>query len=248
MPISINHDFTTAAASSNPMGPYPNQVVIDFGRPGFDDFPVSMRDLIHWTAYRLDCDYGNHRTASLLRAIAEQFYPIEEDQADWIIEEIQTEGRELKYEFEDAVPPVVDIRLLQLVEGFAICTDTFGEEPFMFPAIARNASNYLDFSFPPEAFEHYGIRGIRIHCLDLIHWQQSNIELLEMAHQNEDAWLDAWDASCARGNANSKHRNDLRLRSQYGDHMVEEPSDETSKRTALAADPDAILRELAGLI
>ena len=248
MPIAINRDSTAAAAASNPMGPYPNLVVIDFGRPGFDDFPVSMRDLIHWTAYRLDRDYGNHRTASLLRASAEQYYPNEEDQADWIIHEIEAQGRDVEYDFEEVPPSVVDVRLLQLVDGFAICTETFGEEPFVFPAIARNASNYLDFSFPPEAFEHYRIRGIRLHCLDLIHWHQSNIELLEMAHQNEDAWLDAWESSSARGNANTKHRNEMRLRSQYGDHMVDGPFDESYKGTTNPAEQDAILRELASLV
>lgn len=252
MPIAINRASTSAIAATNRLGDYPNMVVVDFGRPRFDYHPISMRDLIQWTAYRLDCDEGNHRTAVILRAIAEQYYPNCDDQADWVIEELQDRGVEVDCDFDEAPPPAADRRLLGLVEGFAICTETFdeplweGQAPT--PALARNASNYLDFEFPEEALERFGIRGIRVYALDLIHWAQSSIELDEMAYQDEGVWLDAWECSSDRRIANAKHRSQIRIRARHGDHGVDGAFDASTRGITGPAEQDAILAELDVLI
>lgn len=252
MPITISRAATADIAASNLTANYPNSVVVDFGRPKFHYQIIKMRELIHWTAYRLEGEDGNHRTASLLRAVAEQFYPNSHDGADWILDELQDQGIEIDFDFEEMSPPTIDMRLLGLVDGFALIGDTFaeplwtGETPT--PALARNAANYLDFEFPDGAFEQYGIRGIRVYCLDLIHWIQSSTDLLEMAYQSEDAWLDAWEQSHERMVANAKYRGDLRRRARYGDDFADDVDGPESEGTADIATQDTILTELAGLV
>ncbi|WP_449396780.1 hypothetical protein [Devosia riboflavina] len=252
MPIVIDHISTAAIAASNPHGSYPNVVVVDFGRPRFNYCPISMRDLIQWRAYRLDSDDGNHRAAILLRAVADHFYPIRDDQADWIIEDLEDRGIPIDHDFDDVSPPAVDLRLLGLVDGLVSDTETFdevlweGQEPT--PALVRSAANYLDFMFPDEAFNLYGIRGIRIYVLELIHWFQSSIDLREMAHQDEEAWLDAWELSSDRHSANDRYRAVVRLRARHGDDAVNGRSQPSSRGTTDPTEQDAVLAELAGLI
>jgi hypothetical protein len=52
MSISIDHDapvqWITVGGKE-----HPRQVVLDFGRPGMKLY-TDVRDIIHWTAYRLD--------------------------------------------------------------------------------------------------------------------------------------------------------------------------------------------------
>jgi hypothetical protein len=246
MPVAIDHVSTAAIAASNPLGSYPNVVVVDFGRERFNYCPISMRDLIQWTAYRLDCDGGNHRAASLLRAIAEQFYPMSEDQADWIIEDLEDQGRLISHDFEEVFPPAVDPRLLKLVDGFACCPETF--EQHSMPALDRNEANFLDFAFPDVAVVRFGLRGIRIHCLDLIWWHYADNECREMAHQDEEAWLDVWEMSSDRHLTNERYRADIRMRANYGDHAVDGDRRPSHGGTTHPAEQDAILAELAGLI
>jgi hypothetical protein len=252
MTIAIDHESTAAAAASGPFGDYPNLVVVNFGRPRFDYCPVNMRDLIQWTSGILDGEGGNHRTASLLRAIAEQFYPNQDDLADWIHEDHQDRGIEIDFDFDEVFPPVADQRLLGLVDGYALCTETFdealwdGQQPT--PVLARNAANYLDFDFPDEAFERYAIRGIRVYCLDLIYWMRSGSDLGDMAYQDEDAWLDAWELSSDRHRVNEKYRSEVRVLARHGDKAVDAPFDASSGGATDPEEQDAILDELSGLI
>ena len=254
MTIAIDHVATAAIAASNRLGDYPNLVVINFGRPGFEYFPISMREIVHWTAYRLDLEDGNHRTASLLRAVAEEFYPNLDDQANWILDELLDQDQDIAvdFEFNEVPPPPVDVRLLGLVDGLAVCHDTFDEllwdGQLRTPVLVRNSSSYLDLAFPDAAFDRYGIRGIRVYCLDLIYWAQSFTDVRESAYQNEDAWLDALEYSAARHRANEKVRSEMRQRARHGDHAVDSMDNSSHPGTTDPAEQDAILAELEGWI
>lgn len=251
MPITIDIESTTSIAASNPVGSYPNIVVVNFGLPEVDAWSISMRDLTQWAAYRFDSEGGNHRTASLLRAIAERYYPMQDDEALWIIENLQNQGINVNASFEETEPPAVDLRLLDLVDGFALCSDTCSEplwdgQPST-AVLDRNAKNYLDFEFPNQAYDDFGIRGIRVFCVDLVHWVRSSVDLEEAGYQDEDAWLDALKSSVDRHVVNTKHRSDMKLRARHGDHAIDYA--ETQPKSGNRADRkdlDAILEELAG--
>ena len=224
MPITIDHEYTAAISALNPIGYFPRELIVDLGRPNFESFTISMREIIQWTAYRLDREDGNHRTASLIRAVAEQFYPVLRDEAEVLLDDLHYDGVEVDFDFAEVPPPAVDPRLLGLADGFAICSDTFYEadsNDLVPSAHVRNADNYLDFEFPEGAVERYNIRGIRVHALDLIHCIQSTIEVGEASFQSEDAWLDALELSHARHEVNHKYRSEVRLRARCGDDAVD---------------------------
>jgi hypothetical protein len=180
-------------ADDNPT--YPRQVVVDLGRPGMR-YGIEMRDLIHWTAYRLDIgsegSIVNHRAAVALRSIAEQYFPYIEDEADYIAEE-------LEIELEDDVPAVTsaqrfNIRLLDLVDGMVFVGTSFSEmlwnDQTPHPLLAANAANTIDFEFLTAAFEHTGIRGIRVAVNDLINWLLASESCEELSFLEEESAID----------------------------------------------------------
>ena len=233
---------------------HPRQINVDLGRPSAC-FMLSIRQLIHWTAYRFDTGFDdgdvNHHQAMILRAIAEDFYPSRSNVAEYICGEF-VEDRSL-----ETLQPAnlnvsdVDVRLLELSDGLAVCHHTFAEAVWSdqqpTPALARNAQNYFDVQFPPQAFEKYGVKGLRLYTLDVIHFIKSSIDLEEMSYQGQEAWLDALDLSRDRQLANQKFRLDADGRAKYGDHGVDwsfsGPSATTSPEEA-----DSILQELDGLV
>ena len=229
---------------------HPRQVVVDFGRHGLR-YSMSMHELIHWTAYRLDSahdDYiANHRVAVVLREIADDFYPPFEDGGDCIAEDLIEDGSTEDFSFSMPLAPAVDHRLLDLVDGHVFVQGTFGEmlwgdqEPTA--VLDRNQKTTLDFPFPEVAKARYGVLGIRLHTLDLIHWLQTSVDLREMAFQDEELWLDAFDLSHRRACLNDEHRREARTRALHGDAIV----DRVDETPTSMEEADVVLAELDAL-
>lgn len=251
MPLTLDHTAWTQWITLEDGTSHPRQAVVDFGRPGMR-YSVSMRELIHRTAFHLDAcdddDIINHRAAVVLRQIAEEYYPPLSDTGDLIAEELLEIDPASDFAFVVPPAPRVDARLFDLIEGYICASSTFGEvlwsdeEPT--PSLSRNSRKTLDFPFPKSAVERFGISGIRMMQLDLIHWLRSSIDLGEMAFENEELWLDALDLSHRRSQLNYEHRRAANLCARYGDAKMER--DDHAEPNASNA--DAILRELGGLI
>lgn len=237
--------------------PYPRQVVVDFGRPELR-YGLSVRELVHWFAYRLDTadnDYiTNHRLAVLLRAIAEHFYPFLDDETELLVENLQDSGCTDDLSFELPNAPDIDVRLLNLIDGFVVCDDAFVEalwgDEERTPALVRGEQNYLDVVFPPVVFDWFGIRGLRVHTLDLINLISSAINRTEMAYQDQEAWLDMLELAKHRNAANHDFRFDAYLRARHGDGRVDDLRNPESRErgTVSPEEQDTILEELKSLI
>ncbi len=253
MTIFLVPDSDTQWITSHSGDSYPRQVVIDLGRPGMR-YGIEMRDLIHWTAYRLDTGsqglITNHRTAAVLRNIAEEFYPYIDDEAGYLAEEIEDAGGECDTDFEDPTVPSVDRRLLGLEDGMAKVDYTFVEtllgdqEPH--PILQHNAATTIDFEFPSAAVQKFGIRGIRVCVLDLVGWLTEGAIRSALAFkENQDTWLDELEAAGLRAKAaGHRYRTDrvrwfTERRSTSSSPGVHAPS---------AAEQDRMLMELSALI
>ena len=233
---------------------YAWDIGIDFGRPELR-FSFTMRDLIHWTACRLDTGADghipNHRAASLLRGIAEEFYPYASDTADYLIEELQDAGCTDDFELEEYRPAAVDLRLLDLREGFICVKSTFEEtlwsDQERNPTLVFNAGKTIDFPFPPAAVKYYGVAGLRICVLDLVQWFRSAAQLHVMSYNSEDSWLAELEAATCESRKMAESCFSDRM-ARYGDDWQEllsrpeEPSDHSEEPA------NEILRELEGLI
>lgn len=232
---------------------YPRQVVIDLGLID-GRYCLEMRDLIHWTAYRLDTGGGgaiNHRTAVLLRSIAEQFYPYGEDEADYIIEDLREEGCVDDLEYEDPATPPVDPRLLGLTDGMVHVSETFDEvlwsDQAPHPILRRNAAETVDFLFPTVVAEAFGIKGIRVCVLDLLSWLIEHANREALSFENEDAWLTELEISRLRKTAAVSRYQSQRLRGQV--EKASNGGERAIKREALSdAQKDQALAELASII
>jgi hypothetical protein len=94
---------------------------------------------------------------------------------------------------------VVDVRLLDLKEGMVFLTGTFEEDLsrdyLPHPTLAANAKETIDFTFPAEAHEIFGVRGIRVYVLDLITWFMEGNHSAAMSFENLETWLDRFENS-----------------------------------------------------
>jgi hypothetical protein len=253
--MNIEIDVLRVREDKKGSKPYGWDIGINFGRPDLN-FSFTMRQLIHWAAYRLDTgpeDYIiNHRAAVVLRSIAEEFYPYNEDEADHIIEELQDAGCTENFKFKEPRCPAVDVRLLDLHDGF-LCVDccideTSPENEGLNPVFVSTSHNTVDFPFPAAAIERYGVAGLRLCVLDLIQWLRDDAQLQIMSYEDESKWLDELEEAHRK----RKEVNDTeffrRMCIRFGDDWEEVLSQPETSASSSEADAEMILRELEDLI
>lgn len=251
MPVTIDEAAPVQFITNDYGQPdYPRQVVVDLGRPGLR-YGIEMRDLILWTAYRLDTgsngEVNNHRAAGTLRHIAEALYPHIDDEADDMANEL---GIELDLADVRLQPLRFDIRLLGLVDDMVFVGTSFAEmlwnDQNRHPMLAANAANTLDFEFPPAAFEVTGIRGIRVAVNDLINWLLAGESSEELAFLNVESAVDELEIVQMRALAAAKRYSAARRRELIDTVRSREPLGESPAPDV--AEQDQILDELSALI
>jgi hypothetical protein len=187
----------------------------------------------------------------LLRSIAEMFYPYREDEADYFVEDLEAEGFDVAFDFADLPIPRFDVRLLGLIDGMVCVTDTFDEvlwsdeEPHA--VLTHNAARVVDFVFPEQVLELTGIRGIRIHELDLVCWLKEGADRRVLAfEENQDVWLDELAVAERRAAAVDERHTEERARLRAKRFPIETSSDPAVSRSA--ANLDEMLEELSAMV